>query len=313
VHERNKSAILVSGVLGWVDCPAATLSFYLVVVVPESVLESARQTLHRALGRRLWTLHNQIPSNADKDNRASVEIGLGLAAAAGIRRKGQRLKGSAAGSEFERLVSAFLADTFPAFEHMRPGSWNFASGPAITEFEQYSHLTSLQAAAKQNPELAAALGSDYTIKPDIVISRSPEPDSRINEGQRIVSDDTALNAPLREVNNNLDLLHASISCKWTIRSDRSQNSRSEGLNLVRNRKGRCPHVAVVTAEPLPSRIASIAIGTGDIDCTYHVALHELRDVLESSDSHGDATELLRVMIEGKRLRDISDLPLDLVT
>ena len=70
------------------------------------------------------------------------------------------------------------------------------------------------------------------------------------------------------------MLHASISCKWTIRSDRSQNSRTEALNLIRNRKGRVPHIAVVLFEPLPSRIASIAMGTGDIDCTYHGALYE---------------------------------------
>jgi hypothetical protein len=55
------------------------------------------------------------------------------------------------------------------------------------------------------------------------------------------------------------------SSKWTIRSDRSQNSRAEALNLIRNRKGHLPHIVVVTGEPLPSRLASITLGTGDID------------------------------------------------
>jgi hypothetical protein len=54
-----------------------------------------------------------------------------------------------------------------------------------------------------------------------------------------------------------------LSSKWTIRLDRSQNSRTEALNLIRNRKCPLPHIVVVT-EPLPSRIASIAMGTGDI-------------------------------------------------
>lgn len=31
--------------------------------------------------------------------------------------------------------------------------------------------------------------------------------------------------------------HASISAKFTMRSDRAQNSRTEALNLIRNRKG----------------------------------------------------------------------------
>ena len=115
---------------------------------------------------------------------------------------------------------------------------------------------------------------------------------------------------IRSVNNSIPILHASVSCKWTIRSDRVQNARSEALNLIRNRKGRTPHIAVVTGEPLPSRIAAIALGTGDIDCVYHFALPELLQTLAELD-YPDARELAEIMVEGKRLRDISDLPLDL--
>lgn len=79
--------------------------------------------------------------------------------------------------------------------------------------------------------------------------------------------------------------------------------------MIRNRKGHLPHIAVLTAEPLPSRIASIALGTGDIDCVYHFALPEFRDAVKGeSDKDQDLLELL---IEGKRLKDITDLPLDL--
>lgn len=106
------------------------------------------------------------------------------------------------------------------------------------------------------------------------------------------------------------MLHAVISCKWTMRSDRAQNARSEALNLIRNRKGRAPHIAVVTAEPLPSRISSLALGTGDIDCVYHFALNELVAAVSDLGSD-DSRELLQIMIEGQRLKDISDLPLDL--
>lgn len=106
------------------------------------------------------------------------------------------------------------------------------------------------------------------------------------------------------------ILHASISCKWTIRSDRSQNSRTEALNLIRNRKGNLPHIVVVTAEPLPGRLASIALGTGDIDCVYHFALSELQKTVENSGQE-DSIEILNTMIEGRRLRDLTDLPFDL--
>ncbi|HHY65927.1 MAG TPA: hypothetical protein GX517_01785 [Alicyclobacillus sp.] len=75
-------------------------------------------------------------------------------------------------------------------------------------------------------------------------------------------------------------------------------------------EGHLPHIVVVTAEPLPSRLASIALGTGDIDCVYHFALDELKASVEAAKAE-DALEMLNIMIEGKRLKDISDLPLDL--
>lgn len=67
---------------------------------------------------------------------------------------------------------------------------------------------------------------------------------------------------------------------------------------------------VVTAEPLPSRLASLALGTGDLDFVYHFALPELIESVNEAKAE-DAAEMLRIMLEGKRLRDISDLPLDL--
>lgn len=84
------------------------------------------------------------------------------------------------------------------------------------------------------------------------------------------------------------------------------------MNQIRCHKGRIPHIAVVTAEPLPSRLASLALGTGDIDYIYHFALNELIQSVGEIDAP-DSSEMLRSMLEGERLRDISDLPLDLST
>ena len=109
-------------------------------------------------------------------------------------------------------------------------------------------------------------------------------------------------------------MHASISCKWTLRSDRAQNARTEALNLIRNRNGHVPHIVAITAEPMPKRIASLAQGSSDLDCVYHVALPELCEaVKESVDARrSEQMEDLEMLIEGKRLRDITDLPLDLI-
>ena len=140
--------------------------------------------------------------------------------------------------------------------------------------------------------------------------RTPETDDEINRLGRFLGKDHATRSPLRSANNSSPILHACVSCKFTLRSDRSQNARSEALNLIRNRKGRTPHILVVTAECLPSRLASLALGTGDIDCLYHIALPELERAVNSLD-HPDAQDLLGTMLVGRRIRDISDLPLDL--
>jgi hypothetical protein len=126
----------------------------------------------------------------------------------------------------------------------------------------------------------------------------------------LVDEKVALLTGLRATNGGLPLIHASVSCKLTLRSDRAQNARSEALNLIRNRKGHAPHIAVVTAEPLPSRLSSLALGTGDIDCVYHFALPELQRAVDA-EGNEDSCESLKIMVEGKRLRDIADLPLDL--
>ena len=160
-------------------------------------------------------------------------------------------------------------------------------------------------------ELAASLGHEYTISPDVVVIRNPYPDDKINQDELLVDDEIAVMTPQRAANSEVPFMHASISCKWTLRSDRAQNARSEALNLLRNRKGRAPHIIVITAEPTPSRISSLALGTGDLDCVYHFALPELMESVAEMENE-EADNLLQIMVEGKRLRDIADLPLDLL-
>ena len=56
-----------------------------------------------------------------------------------------------------------------------------------------------------------------------------------------------------------------------------------------------------------------ALGTGDLDCVYHFALYELIAAVREYGKTGreDIVEQLETLVEGKRLKDISDLPLDL--
>lgn len=276
------------------------------------LITRARSDFHAALMAGPLSMTNGALSNSDKDNARSVSYAKGMADAMGtLRTIAKRLAGQTLGDNFEACVEDFIRGTFPHLTHLRPGQWTITRNPgAISQFEQYQHLAELLKVVQTNPGLKASLGGDYLIKPDIVISRKPESDKVLNSGSKFLVDKTSpQRSPLRESNNDRPLLHASISCKWTIRSDRSQNARTEALNLIRNRKGAVPHAVVVTAEPLPSRLGSVAYGTGDLDCIYHVALPELMAACEAG---GDADEL-KVLIDGRRLRDISDLPLDLAT
>lgn len=281
-----------------------------------AAFSDARKAFHAQLLKTTLTINNAgVVSNADSSNKASKVIAKGIADLLNADTIGERIAGQTSGNQFESICADFVRETFLKLSHLRPGSWNVHQVTArnrleIAKYEQYAHLVALDKAAKADSELAAALGSDYTITPDIVVARFPEEDSAINASSFLIDDSVTKLSSLRQKNGGRPLLHASISCKWTIRSDRAQNARSEALNLVRNRKGRLPHVVVVTAEPTPSRLASIALGTGDIDCVYHFALYELQATVEAL-GMADAADMLAVMVDGKRLKDISDLPLDL--
>jgi hypothetical protein len=213
-------------------------------------------------------------------------------------------------------VEAFLSGVFPLLQSVRPGDWkieNVGGSRAeyqIAKYEPYTHLAKLATAVEDDPTLAAVLGNSYEISPDILVVRRPEPDSVINKQHQVVDSNSARRAVLRKANQERGIVHAIVSFKWTLRSDPAQNARSEALKIVRNRKGRTPHIAVVTAEPLPSRLASLALGTGDLDMVYHFALPELVKGVELS-GNDEAVSMLDILIEGKRLRDIADLPLDL--
>lgn len=281
-----------------------------------SVLGLARKNFYAKLLESTLTLTDKgVPSNADSSSRISIAIARGIADRLNAEVQGDRIAGQTSGSQFECACADFVRSSFLELGHLRPGGWDIyqvggRNRLEIARYEQYAHLIALDRAASRDPQLAAALGNDYTITPDIVVARRPESDGEINANGKLVDDQVARCASLRSLNNQSPILHASISCKWTIRSDRAQNARSEALNLIRNRKGRLPHIMVVTAEPLPSRLASIALGTGDIDCVYHFALPELIDSAREL-RLDDALEMLEIMVNGNRLRDISDLPLDL--
>lgn len=280
------------------------------------IIAEARKAYHRALlTSGVLTLDKKgIASNADSSSKLSIGIAKGIADLL-MAEIHDKAVGQTTGAKFEQISMDFLTETFPHLQNLRPGKWHVIklgnrSSIKTSSFAQYEHLDYLTQLTKSDARLAASMGNDYMVAPDVVVYRETETDEAINKQIQVLDDTICSLADLRKKNGGLPILHASVSAKWTMRSDRAQNSRTEALGLIRNRKGRLPHIVVVTGEPMPSRLASLALGTGDIDCVYHFALYELVKAVKAIGAE-DSIELLDILIKGKRLKDISDLPLDL--
>ncbi len=287
------------------------------------LLSIQRKSLHKKLLSTLLTTDAKgTPNISDSSSKTSIDIGSRMVALMGSSTKAVRAAGQKSGNEFESIIADFIQSTFCELTHIRPGTWRVlpdttSKARTITDFVQYEHISVLNNLLEEHPSLKASLGAEYLIKPDVVVLRKPEPDNILNVNKPIVGSDTSTLTPLRLRNYSKNavpwILHASISCKWTLRSDRAQNARSEALNLIRSRKGRVPNIVAVTAEPLPMRLASLAMGSSDLDCVYHIALDELivATTAFSAGGHSEQLETLQMLVDGKRLRDISDLPFDL--
>jgi hypothetical protein len=304
-------------------------------------ITKARRRFHANLvaDHTLSMSPNGVASNADGSQKTSIAIASYIADELQAQTIPKKLDGQRAGTQFEGAVKVFLEETFPLLQSVRPGEWEVinvggksrrrrkrvvkpgkpkskkADINQISNYEPYTHLADLAMAIEENRNLEAVLGNSYEIGPDVLVLRDPVADDEINRDKQgnplfLVDDETAQYTIIRSANQQKKIIHALVSCKWTIRSDRAQNSRSEALNIMRNRKGRTPHTVVVTGEPTPSRLASLALGTGDLDLVYHFALPELVEGVKLS-GNDEAIQMLDILITGQRLRDIADLALDL--
>ncbi|MYR55488.1 restriction endonuclease [Streptomyces sp. SID625] len=243
----------------------------------------------RLLGwKKLKSSGKPVPNSADSHSAPSRELAAKILDSLGAE-PGFILPETPAnpGPELERAVHIDLAAALAVADPSRP--WQVDHQKVIADFSQYTHLGKLKQAVRKNPVLSADLGLDYLIKPDVTVGVENSQESGI--------------APF---------LHAAVSCKWTIRSDRVQNIRHEFLQMIRHRRGRLPHLVTVTAEPMPSRIASIARGTGEVDAVYHIAFDALRAAVEEAGSQQQKNDLDEIISQG-RLRPYEELASTLAT
>jgi hypothetical protein len=220
-----------------------------------------------------WAL---APNFADVDSAESMTIAAGVLDALSVERDVISDVPRDPGGPLEQAVCDDLGTRLARLHSDR--LWLVSRGTVITDFDQYVHLREVDALVRANPQLRITIGMDYLIKPDVTVSLGMAPTA-----------------------SGLPPLHAAISCKWTIRSDRVQNIRHECLQMTRHRRGRQPHLVTVTAEPLPSRLASIARGTGEVDAVYHIAYDAMASSVarhanaEQADAWREVTAQRRVL------------------
>jgi hypothetical protein len=222
-----------------------------------------------------------FPNISDSKNPTSVAIATRMFEELGVPQR--VVTGDEPGGFLEGVVEAFLKRTLPRLDSSRP--WLVGRKRLVAAYEQYEHLGRLDELIKKNPVLRAEIGRDYVIKPDVCVG--------------LEGTGAAL------------FLHAAVSCKWTLRSDRAQNVRHEAVMLVRHRRGRLPHIVTVTSEPLASRIAALARGTGDVDAVYHVALDALQVATDACGTP-EQSAILTELVTQRRLFDLAELPRVLV-
>jgi hypothetical protein len=225
-----------------------------------------------------------VPNNADSDNPASVKIATDMLEILNENFEEKYIPPQTSmGRPLEQSVSRDLKKCVPLLDPSR--HWIIQTeSTQISSFVQYEHLKRVHELVTASPELRTTLGMDYQIKPDVTVALPPR-----NFGE----------APF---------LHAVISCKWTIRSDRVQNIRHEFNQMIRHRRERLPHLMTVTAEPLPSRLASIARGTGEVDAVYHIAFDALDAAVRNNRGLSDEQNAAwKEVTQQGRVRPYSDL------
>ncbi len=204
---------------------------------------------------------------------------------------GNESASEASGTALERAVEIDLRNALGIKDPDR--TWLVSRTGTVAGYAQFSHLSDLQVLLEETPVLRSTFAGDYQVKTDVYVGVANTADT-----------------------DELPFLHAAISSKWTIRSDRVQNVRHEFATLVRNRRGRCPHLVLVTAEPLPTRLLSIARGTGEIDAVYHLLYDELDMAVSvlcgDRGLYADQRTAWQEMAKQKRLKPYSSLVNDLI-
>ena len=281
------------------------------------MLNFTRKEYHKAICTELISYQDGpgVTSSTDKTPTMSGELARRMISRLNCATGRRRLSPDTIRHHFTRLTKTFISQSLSALGRPIVGEWAvFTTGlhMAVDASGRQATVGDVQGVLTAYPRLRTELNRYCLITPDIIVARRVRHDDLKRLGWDFLREARKVqptSASHKAVGYECPL-YAVISCNWTIRGSPDEHASVEVLNLCRNGSGSTPHTMAVTFEPLPNRLASMAFATSDLDCLYHVALWEL---LEAIDEVGgsDHKEMVQALVQGRRLRDISDLPLDL--
>lgn len=271
---------------------------------------------------------NGKPNTSDSSDKASVDLGIALFDALGVAP--DATGGDPTGSPLAREVAADLA----ASVAVTGSEVAVETERHLNTFQQYRHVGAIA-------DLTAAPSREYTVAwrrlRAEVGKRITTPASAVTRLQGLlgaVEDAVDQEIEIRrkvlaEVGSEsllrLDVtvadtqegrlpdLLVGLSLKWSLRTDRAQDCRSQGAKLAALRRGRMPHFATVTMEPRPYMLNLLGGGSGDVDCVYHLDLPALIQAVEAV--YGNRTDkasrktydTFKRLVDQRRVRDYDEL------
>jgi hypothetical protein len=269
-----------------------------------------------------------MPNTSDQTDKGSVELGEALFEVLGVRpeAKGDEPTGSPFAQQVARHLSTKMAEVTDRLV-VEPEK-------RLNAFQQYRHVGALgdlepgasREYVKAFSRLKAEVRKRISSPPSAVIrleemiaaverAASEEAEKRrsvlIEVGaESLLKLDVSIAEPQQ---SRLPELLLGLSLKWSLRTDRAQDCRSQGAKLSALRRGRMPHFAAVTMEPRPYMLNLLGGGSGDVDCVYHLDLPALTEAIQRVyRSKTDKNSLRTVatferLVDQRRLRDYDEL------
>lgn len=265
------------------------------------------------------------PNTSDASDQFSVDLGQALFEALGVQADAEGVEPT--GAPFSQRVANDLQIRARAAE----SPLVVLPEQPLNAFEQYTHVTALrQVASGPSKDYVSAWkrlvrfarsvvrdGDARRVRLDGLIEDVETALAADTDARRLlvdqVGEESLLKLDVTAALPGIDkpLLEVGLSLKWSLRTDRAQDCRSQGAKMSALRRGRMPHFAAVTMEPRPYMLNLLGGGSGDVDCVYHLDLPALTLAVEEMcggrRQRQAALRTFHRLVDQRRLRDYDEL------